>query len=40
MVVPSLSDEEANKLFKGDVRKKDVPSGKGYLRFTADPSDK
>lgn len=39
MVVPSLSDEEANKLFKKGFEKRALPSGKGYLRFTPDPSD-
>lgn len=39
MVIPSLSDEEANKLFPKGFKRKDVPSGKGYLRFTPDPSD-
>jgi 1-Cys peroxiredoxin 6 len=39
MVIPSVSDEEANKLFKKGFEKREVPSGKGYLRFTADPSD-
>jgi len=33
MVVPSLKPEEAEKMFPGH-RKQDVPSGKGYLRFT------
>jgi len=36
MVVPSLSDEEAKKLFP-DFEKVDVPSGKNYLRFTPQP---
>jgi 1-Cys peroxiredoxin 6 len=39
MVIPSLTDADANKLFPKGFRKQDVPSGKGYLRFTADPSD-
>jgi len=37
MVVPSLSDDEANKLFPAGFEKKEVPSGKGYLRFTPHP---
>jgi len=37
MVVPSLSNEEANKLFPKGVEIKAVPSGKEYLRFTPDP---
>ena len=40
MVIPSLTDDEANKLFAKGFEKKDLPSGKGYLRFTPDPSDK
>lgn len=38
MVVPSLSDDQANDLFPKGFEKKEVPSGKGYLRFTPDPS--
>ena len=38
MVIPSLTDAQANELFKGGFTKKEMPSGKGYLRFTADPS--
>merc|ERR1712196_33381 len=38
MVVPSLSDAEATKKFKKGFKKLDVPSGKGYLRLTDDPS--
>jgi len=38
MVVPSLSNEEANKLFPKGVEIKAVPSGKEYLRFTPDPT--
>lgn len=37
MVIPSLSDEEAKKLFPKGFQKKAVPSGKGYLRFTPHP---
>jgi len=36
MVVPSLSNEEALKLFP-KMRQADVPSGKAYLRFTPQP---
>ena len=32
------SDEEATKKFKKGFKKLDVPSGKGYLRLTDDPS--
>jgi len=35
MVVPSLSEEDAKKLFP-KLEKKEVPSGKSYLRFTPD----
>jgi len=38
MVVPSLSDDEAAKKFKKGFKRMDVPSGKGYLRMTEDPS--
>lgn len=34
MVIPSLSDEEANKLFPNGFTTKEVPSGKKYLRYT------
>merc|ERR1712141_438638 len=37
MVIPSLSDDEANKLFPGGFERKELPSGKGYMRFTAHP---
>jgi len=37
IVVPALSDEEANQLFS-KVDKVNLPSGKGYLRYTPDPS--
>ncbi|KAL4219449.1 Peroxiredoxin-6 [Mactra antiquata] len=40
MVIPSLSDDEANKLFASGFEKIKMPSGKSYMRFTADPSDK
>lgn len=39
MVVPSLTDDEANKLFPKGFKKEQLPSGKGYMRFTADPSN-
>ena len=38
MVVPSLSDEEATAKFAKGFTKLSVPSGKGYLRVTSDPS--
>ncbi|XP_071509452.1 peroxiredoxin-6-like [Diadema antillarum] len=38
MVVPSLSDDDANKLFSKGFEKVQVPSGKGYIRLTPDPS--
>ncbi|XP_016122564.1 peroxiredoxin-6-like [Sinocyclocheilus grahami] len=34
MVIPSLSDEEANKLFPAGFTLKEVPSGKKYMRYT------
>ncbi|XP_062413091.1 peroxiredoxin-6 [Sardina pilchardus] len=34
MVIPSLSDEEAKKLFPNGFTTKEVPSGKKYLRYT------
>jgi 1-Cys peroxiredoxin 6 len=37
MVVPSLSLDEAKKLFPKGVEVKNIPSGKGYLRFTPNP---
>mmetsp|Transcript_9482 Transcript_9482/g.10991 ORF Transcript_9482/g.10991 Transcript_9482/m.10991 type:complete len:224 (-) Transcript_9482:425-1096(-) len=39
MVVPTLSDDEANKTL-GGFEVTEVPSGKKYLRMTADPSSK
>ena len=38
MVVTSLSDEEATAKFAKGFTKLSVPSGKGYLRVTSDPS--
>jgi len=35
MVVPTLSDEEAKKLFPAGFETKELPSGKNYLRFTS-----
>ncbi|OPJ77131.1 peroxiredoxin-6 [Patagioenas fasciata monilis] len=37
MVVPTLPDEEAKKLFPKGVFMKDLPSGKKYLRYTPQP---
>ncbi|NXD82922.1 PRDX6 protein, partial [Halcyon senegalensis] len=37
MVVPTLPDEEAKKLFPKGVFTKDLPSGKKYLRYTPHP---
>ncbi|WAR17422.1 PRDX6-like protein [Mya arenaria] len=39
MVIPSLSLDEAKKLFPKGVEVCQMPSGKGYMRFTPDPSD-
>lgn len=40
MVVPSISTEDAKKIFPGGVEVVAMPSGKEYMRFTPDPSDK
>uniref|UniRef100_A0ACB8F2U7 Peroxiredoxin-6 n=1 Tax=Sphaerodactylus townsendi TaxID=933632 RepID=A0ACB8F2U7_9SAUR len=37
MVIPSLSDDEAKKLFPGGICTKELPSGKKYLRYTSHP---
>lgn len=37
MVVPSLSNEEAGKLFPQGFETKEVPSGKSYIRLTPHP---
>ncbi|NWQ64337.1 PRDX6 protein, partial [Neopipo cinnamomea] len=37
MVVPTLPDEEAKKLFPKGIFTKDLPSGKKYLRYTPQP---
>ncbi|KFO75405.1 Peroxiredoxin-6, partial [Cuculus canorus] len=37
MVVPTLPDEEAKKLFPKGVFTKDLPSGKKYLHYTPHP---
>ncbi len=37
MVVPSLSNDDANKLFPKGFKVHDVPSGKAYLRTTPQP---
>lgn len=37
MVVPSLPDEEAKKLFPKGIFTKELPSGKKYLRYTPQP---
>ncbi|NXS77243.1 PRDX6 protein, partial [Erpornis zantholeuca] len=37
MVVPTLPDEEAKKLFPKGVFTKELPSGKKYLRYTPQP---
>ncbi|KAJ4815579.1 1-Cys peroxiredoxin [Rhynchospora pubera] len=34
VILPSVSNEEAQKLFPGGFEVKDLPSGKDYLRFT------
>merc|ERR1712168_31870 len=35
MVIPSLSNDQANTLFKDGFRAVELPSGKPYMRFTA-----
>ena len=37
IVPPSVSDDDANRKFH-DMKKTELPSGKGYLRFAADPA--
>ncbi|KFP40885.1 Peroxiredoxin-6, partial [Chlamydotis macqueenii] len=37
MVVPTLPDDEAKKLFPKGIFTKDLPSGKKYLRYTPQP---
>ncbi|KGL81341.1 Peroxiredoxin-6, partial [Tinamus guttatus] len=37
MVIPSLPDDEAKKLFPKGIFTKDLPSGKKYLRYTPQP---
>ncbi|XP_030628626.1 peroxiredoxin-6 [Chanos chanos] len=37
MVIPTLSDAEAAKLFPAGINTKDLPSGKKYLRYTPQP---
>jgi len=39
MVVPSLTDAQANERFPSGFEKATLPSGKGYIRTTADPSN-
>ncbi len=39
MVLPSLTDDDAKKAFPAGFKKVQVPSNKGYLRFTPDPRD-
>lgn len=36
MVVPSVKDEDLEKIFPKGVRKEEVPSKKNYMRFTTD----
>ena len=39
VVLPSVTDEDADEIFES-VQRIELPSGKGYLRMTADPSNK
>ncbi|KAL3160929.1 Peroxiredoxin-6 [Trebouxia sp. C0009 RCD-2024] len=38
MVTPNLSDDQAHQKFSKGFEKKDVPSGKGYIRLTPQPN--
>ncbi|KAA6429143.1 MAG: peroxiredoxin 6 [Trebouxia sp. A1-2] len=38
MVTPNLSDEQAKEKFSKGFEKKEVPSGKGYIRLTPQPN--
>lgn len=38
MVTPNLSDEQAKNKFSKGFEKKEVPSGKGYIRLTPQPN--
>lgn len=37
MVLPTVKQEDLAKLFPKGVEVKDMPSGKGYMRFTPHP---
>lgn len=37
MVLPTVKPEDVSKLFPKGVTKKEMPSGKGYMRFTPQP---
>lgn len=37
MVLPTVKEEDAAKLFPKGVTHKDMPSGKGYMRYTPQP---
>ena len=37
MVLPSVKSEDILKFFPKGVTVKEMPSGKGYMRFTAQP---
>lgn len=39
MVLPSISNDDATKLFKDGFKTVDLPSGKPYMRFTPHPKD-
>lgn len=36
MILPQVSDEEANKLFPGGIERVSMPSGISYVRTTTD----
>ncbi len=37
MVLPTVKPEELDELFPKGVEVRDMPSGKGYMRFTPQP---
>lgn len=38
VIQPTVSDEDATRIFPAGFKKVALPSGKGYLRMTADPA--
>mmetsp|Transcript_7400 Transcript_7400/g.11662 ORF Transcript_7400/g.11662 Transcript_7400/m.11662 type:complete len:95 (+) Transcript_7400:661-945(+) len=39
MILPSISDDQAQEQFQKGFSTKQMPSGKSYMRFTPDPRD-